>query len=615
MPSWATAVTFAPVADGSARDNSPQTGEADALSSGGFVSNVNGTQYRAIKEFDISSLAGATVVGATLRGTVGPNNSFDSGERGHRFEMFAGDGVLDLGDYSAAADEVGTLSHPSGGRTDHAFDVTNELGALVSSNVDFAGVRVSPINVPQGFDVAYDTVLDVFAVPAGSSLASLTPAVEARGFYAPGVQGVQDAGPSMLAYDRTSGTDDRAIMEFDLGVLPSNAMVTAAWIELDVNLITSTEFTFPEPLFYGYTGNGAAEPDDAGETGWLLGQAPEIKDLGLWRIDLNTMAVQAVVESGGSHFGLLAVGGPNHHQFGFRSSQVGSFSEPPRLQLSYSVPPIQSADYNGDGAVDAADYTVWRDTLGSMSDFRADGTNDGHVGPEDYALWKSQFGTTTAPEIANGDFSSGDLTGWEIVVTPNGSQFGGFPRVESFDVDGDGTSSLAFRTGVGQQSIDFDNPAGAGVAQDVEFSTGGNFLLTADLAAQSLSSGSNAGPGRFEMRFDGELVDVVDLNVGPGIDSGEVLRETLSATLVGVTPGTHHVEFLILRPYTLGSAIYQYLDNIQISASPGAAAVPEPGTLVSGALGLLVVSLVPGRRRRTAAVAAYLLSRKAFQLK
>ena len=42
---------------------------------------------------------------------------------------------------------------------------------------------------------------------------------------------------------------------------------------------------------------------------------------------------------------------------------------------------VQSApllgDYNQNGVVDAADYTVWRDTLGSTTDLRANGDNTG----------------------------------------------------------------------------------------------------------------------------------------------------------------------------------------------------------------------------------------------
>jgi hypothetical protein len=49
-------------------------------------------------------------------------------------------------------------------------------------------------------------------------------------------------------------------------------------------------------------------------------------------------------------------------------------------------------DYNEDGAVDAADYTVWQDTRGSKTDLRADGNDDGTVDQADYDLWKAHFG-------------------------------------------------------------------------------------------------------------------------------------------------------------------------------------------------------------------------------
>jgi hypothetical protein len=51
-------------------------------------------------------------------------------------------------------------------------------------------------------------------------------------------------------------------------------------------------------------------------------------------------------------------------------------------------------DYNGNGVVDAADYTVWRDTEGSTTTLDADGSGNGTVGPEDYTLWKNNFGST-----------------------------------------------------------------------------------------------------------------------------------------------------------------------------------------------------------------------------
>jgi hypothetical protein len=55
---------------------------------------------------------------------------------------------------------------------------------------------------------------------------------------------------------------------------------------------------------------------------------------------------------------------------------------------------LAPGDYNGDGTVDAADYTVWRDSAGSVSDLRADGNGDELIDEADYAIWKSYFGAT-----------------------------------------------------------------------------------------------------------------------------------------------------------------------------------------------------------------------------
>ena len=56
-----------------------------------------------------------------------------------------------------------------------------------------------------------------------------------------------------------------------------------------------------------------------------------------------------------------------------------------------------TADYNGDGSVNAADYTVWRDTNGATgAGLIADGDHNGVVNIEDYNLWKQLFGSVYA---------------------------------------------------------------------------------------------------------------------------------------------------------------------------------------------------------------------------
>lgn len=49
-------------------------------------------------------------------------------------------------------------------------------------------------------------------------------------------------------------------------------------------------------------------------------------------------------------------------------------------------------DFNRDGTVDAADFTVWRDSLGQIGNTAADANEDNIVDLDDYALWKSNYG-------------------------------------------------------------------------------------------------------------------------------------------------------------------------------------------------------------------------------
>ncbi|WP_197531436.1 CRTAC1 family protein [Posidoniimonas corsicana] len=49
-------------------------------------------------------------------------------------------------------------------------------------------------------------------------------------------------------------------------------------------------------------------------------------------------------------------------------------------------------DYNADGVVDAADYTVWRDNLGAPAGALPNDTDGGPVGAAQYATWRSAFG-------------------------------------------------------------------------------------------------------------------------------------------------------------------------------------------------------------------------------
>jgi len=60
-----------------------------------------------------------------------------------------------------------------------------------------------------------------------------------------------------------------------------------------------------------------------------------------------------------------------------------------------------AGDYNANGQIDAADYVLWRKTLGSTTDLRADGSGptpgvpNGVVDQADYTFWRSRFGNSS----------------------------------------------------------------------------------------------------------------------------------------------------------------------------------------------------------------------------
>jgi hypothetical protein len=61
--------------------------------------------------------------------------------------------------------------------------------------------------------------------------------------------------------------------------------------------------------------------------------------------------------------------------------------------LQYGTTPVLDGDFDGNGIVDAADYTVWQDNLGlDASILNGNGSGATTVVQADYLLWKTNFG-------------------------------------------------------------------------------------------------------------------------------------------------------------------------------------------------------------------------------
>ncbi len=69
---------------------------------------------------------------------------------------------------------------------------------------------------------------------------------------------------------------------------------------------------------------------------------------------------------------------------------------PNALLTVYEPTSSLQGDYNNDGKVDAADYTIWRDNLGDTDEVAINNSGNGINGVDagDYALWRDNFGLT-----------------------------------------------------------------------------------------------------------------------------------------------------------------------------------------------------------------------------
>lgn len=76
-----------------------------------------------------------------------------------------------------------------------------------------------------------------------------------------------------------------------------------------------------------------------------------------------------------------------------------TIAQMPAHSHSFIVPP--PGDYNQNGMVDAADYTVWRNSRGSTTNLAADGNNNGTVNNADYTYWRVRFGQTVGSGAAS----------------------------------------------------------------------------------------------------------------------------------------------------------------------------------------------------------------------
>ncbi len=116
---------------------------------------------------------------------------------------------------------------------------------------------------------------------------------------------------------------------------------------------------------------------------------------------LKVSLVNSLVPIFGQSFQILtAVGNVSGT---FNALQLATLTGGLQWQVSYGAHSVTLTvvnfygDYNGDGVVDAADYPLWRRSLGSAGlNLAADGDHNDVVNQADYNFWRARFGQTSA---------------------------------------------------------------------------------------------------------------------------------------------------------------------------------------------------------------------------
>lgn len=201
-------------------------------------------------------------------------------------------------------------------------------------------------------------------------------------------------------------------------------------------------------------------------------------------------------------------------------------------------------------------------------------------------LATSALAAQAAPILVNGDFETGDFSGWTTYTNVGGVI--GTPAVVSADVV-QGTTSLAARLRAGEVSVDNSVTLGGGLSQTFSVGSNGLFLFQADVMAEGNPQYANADGGSFALFVDN--VSVASFASGQ-IAPSQLIRSTLSYTGL-LSAGSHTLRLEATRRWqTSDNTPFQYFDNAKVSA------VPEAGSVEMVLAGIAMVGGIQAWRRR-----------------
>lgn len=167
-------------------------------------------------------------------------------------------------------------------------------------------------------------------------------------------------------------------------------------------------------------------------------------------------------------------------------------------------------------------------------------------------------GEAITQPFVNGDFETGDFSGFTLYETDNGHTVTG---VIVTTVTADGTPSFSAQIASGVQgSSSIGSQEGGGFYQAISLQ-GGDLIVDMDVAA--VSSNGNGDGGMIEILFDG--VSLASHSFG-SLSANTKKYVTLSFNLPNVTEGTHELRIRSTRQY-LATSVYHLIDNIVLGGT------------------------------------------------
>ncbi|WP_442483145.1 PEP-CTERM sorting domain-containing protein [Aeoliella sp. SH292] len=208
-------------------------------------------------------------------------------------------------------------------------------------------------------------------------------------------------GPSNLVLEINRGT---GAMTLRNNGAPGD---TAAPEDIDIRgyAIRSESGAFNAAGFNGLGGNPGFPEGNLMGSGWEVGGGSDEGQLVEGYFGMPFQGVSSTITAGttglalGNAYDIYSLA----EDVKFAWTDRNGFTLDGRVVYVGTAPEGVPGDYNGDGTVNLADYTVWRDTLGATgTGLAADGNSDNVVNAADYGIWKGNFGSGSGSVAAVG---------------------------------------------------------------------------------------------------------------------------------------------------------------------------------------------------------------------